>query len=892
MTEKTYTPDAQGSLGLLALGYRGLEAWRKARGQENPFYSLAKHNGAKGKRKVILLGWDAADWKIINPLLESGKMPALASLIKRGCSGHIATMDPPLSPMLWTSIASGHTADKHGILGFIEPNPDGSGVRPIQVTSRKVKAVWNILQQNGYKSHVVGWWPGFPAEPIDGVYVSNLYAKVSPKNKDDWQMAAGMVHPPELNGLMEWLRVRPEELTAAHIAPFVPQMHLVDQANDPALTAVARLVAAGASFHNAATWILENEEWDFLALYLNEIDVFSHTFMKFHPPKQDHIEEAKYNLYRNVMNAAYQWHDMMLGRILDLIGDDTTVILLSDHGFHSDQLRLEKLPVDPVAPAQEHAPYGVFVAAGPQLQNEQTIFGCSVADVTPTVPQIFGLPSGADMYGKVIAHAFENYAPLQSIPSWEEVKGNTGQHSGNFQIDTWASQIAMEQLAELGYVDSPDQKNKDQLKNAVLDSKYFLSRVYTSTGRNAEAMPVLKEIVSEAPDVARYSLKLLNTYIQLNEVTAARELFERIKDERRDPKFSGQLKYLEGIVLLAEGRLNPALEKMKEATAEAEELYVVHSFIGQIYVRLRMWEEARSSFIHALSLDSENADAHCGLALACLRLGDADTAIEEALAAVELKYFFPAAHYTLGEALLAKNEPEHAAEAFKVAATQRPMHKRAHQRLTQVYEQLPDKKSEAEHHRKIAAQYKNDHIIVVSGLPRSGTSMMMNMLKAGGIEVMEDGKRMSDESNPRGYFEDERVKALHLDQSWIGAAKGKAIKVVAPLLHFLPARYNYTVIFMDRDMTEVLRSQQIMLGKNPENFPMGLATAYAQNLRKAENWMSAQPHVNFLRVNYAEAIANPQLVAEQITEVLGQELNIEKMTAAVDASLYRNKKSH
>lgn len=891
MSEQQYIPDANGSLGLLALGYRGTEAWRKARGIENPFAGTTQLRKQPGKRKVLLLGWDAADWKIIRPLLDAGKMPALASLIRKGCSGNIATMDPPLSPMLWTTIASGHTADKHGIIGFIEPNPDGSGIRPVQVTSRKVKAVWNILQQSGYKSHVVGWWPGFPAEPIDGVYVSNLYAKVSPQKKDKWEMASSMVHPPGLSGMMEWMRVLPEELTAAHIGPFVPDMHLVDQSKDPSLMAVARLVAAGASFHNTATWIMENQEWDFLAVYLNEIDVFSHTFMKYHPPRQNHIDEEKYNLYRNVMNAAYQWHDMMLGRMLELITDDTTVIIVSDHGFHSDQHRLEKLPVDPVAPAQEHAPYGIVVMTGPQLKKENTLFGCSIADVTPTILQLFGLPCGSDMYGHVIAQAFASYAKVAPIDSWEKIEGNSGQHHGDFQIDPWSAQMALEQLAELGYIEKPDDKNKDQIKSTVMESKFFLSRVFTSTRRHAEALPLLREIVSEAPGVARYSLKMLNTLLQLNEVAEARELFEKIKAERTDPRFRGQLKYLEGTVLLGEGRLNQAVETLHDAIADSPELYVVHSLLGQIYVRLRLWEQARSSFIHALSIDSDNADAHCGLALASLRLGDADTAIDEALEAVELKYFFPAAHYILGEALLAKNEEAHAAEAFRVAVSQRPAHKRAHQRLTQVYEQMPDKKTEAEYHRKIADQYQHDHIVVVSGLPRSGTSMMMSMLKAGGIELMEDGKRNSDSNNPRGYFEDERVKSLHMDQSWLPDSKGKAIKVVAPLLHFLPARYNYSVIFMDRDITEVLRSQQIMLGKNPANFPMGLAEAYTQNLKKAESWMANQPHVNFLRINYADAIANPAATGEQIAEFLGKDLNIPAMMAAVDASLYRNKKT-
>ena len=105
-------------------------------------------------KKVLLIGWDAADWKVINPLMDAGLMPTLNKFVNEGVIANLATLDPPLSPILWTSIATGKLADKHGILGFVEPNPDNQGVRPVLGSSRKVKAIWNILNQNKIKSHV------------------------------------------------------------------------------------------------------------------------------------------------------------------------------------------------------------------------------------------------------------------------------------------------------------------------------------------------------------------------------------------------------------------------------------------------------------------------------------------------------------------------------------------------------------------------------------------------------------------------------------------------------------------------------------------------------------------------------------------------------------------
>ena len=164
-------------------------------------------------RKVLLVGWDAADWKVIHPLMDAGKMPNVQRLVENGASGQIATLHPPLSPMLWTSIATGKRPFKHGIHGFSEPTPDGRGVQPVTNLSRKSKALWNILNQNDLRSVVIGWWPSHPAEPIDGVMVSDHYHRASGPLDKGWPLPANAVHPPELAETLAGLRMHPDLLT-------------------------------------------------------------------------------------------------------------------------------------------------------------------------------------------------------------------------------------------------------------------------------------------------------------------------------------------------------------------------------------------------------------------------------------------------------------------------------------------------------------------------------------------------------------------------------------------------------------------------------------------------------------------------------------------------------
>lgn len=184
-------------------------------------------------------------------------------------------------------------------------------------------------------------------------------------------------------------------------------------------------------------------------------------------------------------------------------------------------------------------------------------------------------------------------------------------------------------------------------------------------------------------------------------------------------------------------------------------------------------------------------------------------------------------------------------------------------------------------------------VIVVSGLPRSGTSLAMQMIHAGGIEAVTDGRRASDEDNPRGYFEFERVKQLRSDKSWLDGAEGKVVKVIHLLLAELPDDRPYRVVFMQRDLGEVVRSQAAMLARSGraggQLAPERLMAVYSQQLAAVDAWLAARPNFGVLRVPYARMVADPAAHAAAVNAFLGGTLDEARMRAAVDPSLHRNR---
>ena len=197
--------------------------------------------------------------------------------------------------------------------------------------------------------------------------------------------------------------------------------------------------------------------------------------------------------------------------------------------------------------------------------------------------------------------------------------------------------------------------------------------------------------------------------------------------------------------------------------------------------------------------------------------------------------------------------------------------------------------------RRFGRQRFEDPVIVVSGLPRSGTSMLMGMLSAGGVPLVEDGIRTADEDNPKGYYELEQVKEIDKpgDKSWIQDTRGKGVKIISSLLQDLPDDCDYKVIFSRRHLSEVLASQKKMLARRGESTDEiadeEMAKHFSKHLLGVHAWLDARANFQVLYVDHREALEDPARAAQAINEFLGGRLDTDAMTATVDRQLYRNR---
>lgn len=847
------------------------------------------------KKKVLLIGWDAADWKAINPLMDAGYMPALEKLVNNGSIGNLSTLDPPLSPTLWTSISTGKRPYKHGILGFTEPDPTGTKVRPIHITSRKVRAIWNILSHEEYKCHQVGWWPSHPAEPINGISISNFYQRANSPITEPWPMLEGTVHPREKEDIFAALRLHPQELTGAHLLPFLPNGAEMDQ-NDPKIQrrigSLQKIIADCTTIHSAATFILENEEWDFMTVYYDAIDHFGHGFMKFHPPRRPNIDEKEYEYYKDVVAAGYRYHDMMLDTLINMVPEDTLIMLISDHGFHPDHLRPKAIPREPAGPAYEHSPYGIFVAKGPGIRKDNIVYGASLIDITPTLLSYLDLPIGKDMDGKVINSMYDKWKKIETIPSWEDVEGNFYTHPEDFEEDPEVSKEALQQLIDLGYIAAPGPNEEQNIQQTIDQLDFFKARSYMDGGVYSEAIILLEKLHKSNPSQLHYSIRLANCYLITNKTAKARKVVQSIREVQGKDTIS--LLSLQARVCLQEENIPKAKQYINEALLIQDDFPGLKYYLGNVMMKEGLMEEAEKAYCEAIELDSEDQMAIFALGKLYYKKGDFQKSAEYCLQAVGLKFFSPTIHFQLGMALEALGEYEGAAKAYNNCAHMMPRNLSARKKLLRIYQEELNLPQLAAKVQASLPNYEFPEIVIVSGLPRSGTSMMMQMLEAGGMECFTDGKREADENNSKGYYEHEMIKFLPKDQSILKEIGDKVVKIVAPLLFHLPANYRYKIIFMERELGEILLSQHKMLQRNNvknkgEVFSFKLWQKFEEILNNVKDKFKDRPNFEFMYVDHQEILTDPLSNARSITEFLERDLDIRAMSEVVDPALYRER---
>ncbi|MBE7211100.1 MAG: alkaline phosphatase family protein [Gluconacetobacter diazotrophicus] len=657
-------------------------------------------------KRVLLLGWDAADWQILHPLLDRGEMPVLQSLIERGTSGRIATLHPVISPILWNSIATGKRADKHDILGFTEPTPDGTGARPVTSSSRKAKALWNILSQNRLRSGVVNWFASYPAERVRGEVFSNLFVDCMEPREGRRPLDARAVHPPDLLEIAESLRVSLDEISVEQMLPFFPDRLPTDPA-DTRPRMLARLLAEAATVQNAATYLAEGDDWDFLTVYFNAIDHAGHGFIEYHPPAMEHVSAEDAATYGYIVRGVYRFHDMLLGRLLEVAGPETTVLIVSDHGFYSDHLRppVSRHTADPLEkfgeamnPVAWHAQQGFFLAAGEGIKHDELIYGTTLLDVAPTVLALLGLPVPEDMDGRALTQLFTAPVEPARISTYEAPHPLDGMWRDlpPEESDPWAARQAMEQLAELGYIEMPDAGDPEKAaENARWDRRNNLAQVYYTAGRMSETLALLRELIAERPLPALRCHAAL-CHLALGEPAKAEAEAALVLDDATN---EGSLARL----VLGQAKL--ALGKDEEARALFEPLrhlqarlpYLMLAF-GRLALRSGDLVEAEAAFRRALERDELNAEAHDALGIVLRRTGRVEDAIYEHMRAASLQHHRSQTHLNLGLALAKNGQTDWAAHAFEVAAELAPADPFPHRLLARLYFSVKKDRERARHH--------------------------------------------------------------------------------------------------------------------------------------------------------------------------------------------------
>ncbi len=407
--------------------------------------------------RVVIVGLDGAGWNIINPLLEERALPHIKYLMEKGSYGTLTTIRPTISSVVWTSIATGKSMIKHGVVDWTYLNNNNIEV-PYSQRERRVKTFWNILSELGWRVGVINWFLSYPPEEVNGFMVSEEFRHL---NKIDLSETTS-TYPKILQKKLQFVRrtkwdfpkIREEEnlpsfkglkpvgVGLSKLAPFYANFVLQDKIIE--LTSL---------------YLLQRFPVDVFATYFRLIDVVSHFSCGYIDTRllEKGKEEQKKGkvtpetlalldrAFSQILRPIYAYSDRIVGRLLESINSQTTVIVLSDHGFgfnnggygHSDTPEI---------------PHGIILIKGPNIKKGYKIQNAHIYDILPTLLYLLDLPVGKDMDGHVIEEAFEekflSKNPIRHIKSYEgEVKIKTER-----KRDKNSDKRTLEELRALGYI--------------------------------------------------------------------------------------------------------------------------------------------------------------------------------------------------------------------------------------------------------------------------------------------------------------------------------------------------------------------------------------------------------------------------------------------------------
>jgi Flp pilus assembly protein TadD len=601
----------------------------------------------------VVIGIDSGDWKMIEEIAADGGMPNLMGLRERGAWGPLETLtDIPLSPVIWTSVATGKTAAKHGISWFMVDRPDGTRV-PVRSHNRKVKAIWNMMAEADRKAGVVGWWATYPAEDIGpGVLVSDGLGFHGFGSTARGGADADKVYPSdrfeEFDGFISPLQQVPYDFISrfVHLTPEEYRNEMFDPGRFPQpnpfnpIHLFQQYAVTGQGYTNIGESLLEKDDLDLTMIYFEQVDSFSHLFMKYDPPRLEWVEEAPYERYKDVVRGWYRYQDELLGRLLEHIDLETTaVFIVSDHGFKSGDRRIRSEETVDVARAHlDHETHGIFLAVGPHIRPQHQVGGASVMDVTPTLLYYLGFPVGKDMDGKVLQSTFlpefVEQHPIRYIPTWEDEDEAEGSAPAE-EYDTEESAANQRALQALGYLGSSEDDDESGATEADEGSS---PEIHNNLGRIHLRNGDLDQADGEFRKALRLDENNSEALLNLASIQSARgrrgdaELLIK-RALQVDPNSVGALSQLAEIER-DKGNLDEAVRLFEEALAINDAMPFLHLGYGDVLQRSGRFAEAEAAFRLVLQLDPDSFKAHYDLGVTYGnqgRIGEARAEYERAL---------------------------------------------------------------------------------------------------------------------------------------------------------------------------------------------------------------------------------------------------------------------
>ena len=629
------------------------------------------------RRRLLLVGLDGLDGSLLHPAIDAGLLPAFADLATRGAMGTLSAGGVAEPAVAWTTLATGVLPEQHGVLDATRFDAVSGELLPVGSRSRRTHALWNLASREGLRSIVVGWPASHPADPVRGAFVSDRFFEVSARFGEPWPILERSLHPASLESELAELRLHPDELGAAEIAPFVPALAEIDQDRDRRLAIVMEALAATVSRHAVATHLLSSMDWSLAAVRYPLADALARWFLPFRSPRIDGVADRDARIYGGVVDAALRLLDGMLASLRSLAGD-ATVLVGSPFGMRCVPGR--GMPTGDVGgPVVLRHQHGFVMLAGEGIAADRLLHGAAAIDLVPTALALLGLPVGEDLPGRVLREAFASPPEPRSITSWEALDGDFGRVEGEESVADPDAESLVRQLVDLGYLDRSVSSERSEQDQRLREDRH-LALSHLDAQRWSDAIAPLGRIVAARPIDGGCILLLAVCHLIDGDLARCRDLAERAV---RIEGCEGRARMLLAAIAMRERRLDDAVSQLgrAEATGErglAEKLAYAH-------LQLQRFEDADRFIAIAFAENPDSPAASIVQALLHLERREDQAAAEAALRATGLVFQWPEAHAVLGVALGRLGHLPEAVLALDRSIAQRPTIL-AHRALAEILE--------------------------------------------------------------------------------------------------------------------------------------------------------------------------------------------------------------